>query len=217
MLAASLHETYGERLRIGLVDLYLQQSVESCEQRILTQNPDWVGLSLAVWNRTPALRIAELLKAARPGLVIPVGGPEATADQAQLASHPALDLVLPGEGERLMVETVGRLFAGCSPAELKAGIRPATAAALGSLPSPWLDGTLDPGRYGGLLWELSRGCPFKCDFCFESLGSERVRRFPVERLRAELELFARSGVSQVFVLDPTFDFNRDEAKRLLRL
>jgi hypothetical protein len=217
MLAASLHEAFGERLQIGLVDLYLEQSIETCVQRILAQDPDWVGLSLAVWNRTPALRIAEMLKAARPELVILAGGPEATADRVRLASHPTLDLVLPGEGERLMVETVGRLLAGCSPAELKAGIRPAPVADLGRLPSPWLDGTLDPGRYGGLLWELSRGCPFKCDFCFESLGAEGVRRFPVERLRAELELFARSGVSQVFVLDPTFNFNRDDAKRLLRL
>jgi radical SAM superfamily enzyme YgiQ (UPF0313 family) len=217
MLAASLHEAFGERLRIDLVDLYLEQSIETCVQRILAQDPDWVGLSLAVWNRAPALRIAEMLKAARPELVILAGGPETTADRVRLASHPTLDLVLPGEGERLMVETAGRLLAGCSPAELKAGIRPAPVADLGRLPSPWLDGTLDPGRYGGLLWELSRGCPFKCDFCFESLGAEGVRRFPVERLRAELELFARSGASQVFVLDPTFNFNRDDAKRLLRL
>ncbi len=217
MLAASLHETFGERLRINLVDLHLQQSVENGVQRILAQDPDWVGLSLTVWNRTPALRIAELLKAARPELVILAGGPEATADREQLASQPALDLVLPGEGEWLMVETVGRLLAGCRPAELKGGIRPSPVSDLGSLPSPWLDGTLDPGRYGGLLWELSRGCPFKCDFCFESLGAEGVRRFPVKRLRAELELFARSGVSQVFVLDPTFNFHRDDAKRLLRL
>jgi hypothetical protein len=216
-LAASLHEAFGERLRIGLVDLYLQQAVETCAQQILAQDPDWVGLSLTVWNRAPALQIAERLKAARPELVLLAGGPEATADWPRLASHPALDLVLPGEGEQIIVDTVGHLLVGCSPAELKAGIRPAPIADLSRLPSPWLDGTLDPECYSGLLWELSRGCPFKCDFCFESLGSEGVRRFPIERLRAELELFARSGVNQIFVLDPTFNFHRDDAKRLLRL
>jgi len=217
MLAAALKQRFPERVRVNLLDLYLQESAGDCVDRILQQQPDWVGLSLALWNRKTALEIADRLKALRPDLVILAGGPEATADPLALAQHSAIDLVLPGEGERLIVETLDSFFQGSSIAGIREAMRPAPAANLALLPSPWLDGTLRAEDHAGLVWELSRGCPFKCDFCFESLGTEGIRRFPPERLRAELELFAASGVTQVFVLDPTFNFHRDEAKRMLRL
>jgi radical SAM superfamily enzyme YgiQ (UPF0313 family) len=68
-----------------------------------------------------------------------------------------------------------------------------------------------------MLWELSRGCPFKCDFCYESRGTSGVRRFPMDRIEAELKLFNQEGVSEVFVLDPTFNFSKKTAKEILRL
>ena len=71
---------------------------------------------------------------------------------------------------------------------------------LATLPSPYLDGSLDPSAYPGMLWELSRGCPFRCDFCFESRGTEGTRRVPMDRVKAELLHFEACEVSQVFVL-----------------
>ena len=88
---------------------------------------------------------------------------------------------------------------------------------LNSLPSPFLTGTIDPCRYSGLLWELSRGCPFKCGFCFESRGVAGVRQISLERIRKELELFEEKKVNQVFVLDPTFNSDIKRAKKILRM
>jgi hypothetical protein len=56
-----------------------------------------------------------------------------------------------------------------------------------------------------------------CDFCYESRGTAGVRRFPIDRIRAELQIFAASGIEQIFVLDPTFNFNKDAAKEILQL
>jgi hypothetical protein len=217
MLASALKQRLGNRIRVDLLDLHLRQPVEECIDLILRQQPDWVGLSLAVWNRTRGLEIADRLKALKPELVILAGGPEATADPLQLSRHPSIDLLLPGEGENLIVETLSGFLEGTPVAALREKVQPATIADLATLPSPWLDGTLRLREHAGVVWELSRGCPFKCDFCFESLGIEGIRRFPLDRLRAELELFAASEVSQIFVLDPTFNFHREEAKRMLRL
>ena len=84
-------------------------------------------------------------------------------------------------------------------------------------PSPYLDGTLDPAKYGGALWELARGCPFKCSYCYESKGEKKISYFPMERLERELELFARKKIAQVFVLDPTYNANKARAVQMLRM
>jgi hypothetical protein len=87
---------------------------------------------------------------------------------------------------------------------------------LARFPSPWLTGFIKP-REGGVLWELARGCPYHCSYCYESKGEVGLRRIPRARIEAELDFFARSGVEQAFVLDPTFDADRARAKELLGL
>ena len=87
--------------------------------------------------------------------------------------------------------------------------------------SPWLDGTLDSvpivrdGR--GALWELSRGCPFSCSYCYESRGEKTVREIPLPRLEKELEYFSQKGIERIFVLDPTYNASKKRALSLLAL
>lgn len=84
-------------------------------------------------------------------------------------------------------------------------------------PSPYLDGTLDPAKYGGALWELARGCPFKCSYCYESKGEKKIAYFPMERLEKEIELFAKKKIAQVFVLDPTYNASKERATKMLKI
>ncbi|MBT3191666.1 MAG: radical SAM protein [Verrucomicrobia bacterium] len=95
-------------------------------------------------------------------------------------------------------------------------MKPIPVSDLSALPSPYLDRTLELGDYDGVLWELSRGCPFSCDFCYESRGAAGIRRFPMDRVLDELRLFDAAGVEQVFVLDPTFNYDKAMAKRILK-
>ncbi|HQO91589.1 MAG TPA: radical SAM protein [bacterium] len=44
-----------------------------------------------------------------------------------------------------------------------------------------------------------------------------MRTFSLERIKAELELFEKHNISQVFVLDPTFNKNRERAKKILKM
>ncbi len=217
MLASVLKRAYPHDVHTRILDGFLFESAETCAARILETDPDWVGLSIYVWNRARAREIAGILRREKPSLLLFAGGSEATADPEGVLAEGCLDFVLPGEGEDLIVETVGRLLEGATVAEIRLGIHPAPVQDLASLPSPYLDGSLDPSHYPGMLWELSRGCPFRCDFCFESRGESGTRRVPMERVRAELLQFEACGVSQVFVLDPTFNFDKRQAKEILRL
>ena len=115
--------------------------------------------------------------------------------------------------------TTGTGSAPTAPARPAANTLSPTASTAGleDFPSPYLDGTLNPAEYGGVLWELARGCPFKCSYCYESKGEKKVRHFPRQRLEKELDLFARQKIPQVFVLDPTYNANKKDALDLLRM
>lgn len=177
--------------------------------------PHILGLSLYVWNADALLKAAAALKRRWPGLVVVAGGPDASArGETLLDVDSPVDLVVRGEGEAAMAalceEAVAAIANGRPAAEaLLAPGRPRVVSrpleSLDALPSPWLDGTLDPAVYGGGALELTRGCPYRCAFCYESKGDARLRRFPLERARAELKRFKAAGVDEVFVLDPTFN------------
>ena len=217
MLASVLRGAFGERIETRVVDAFVAKEAEVVAARILESEPDLVGFSMYIWNRHLCLATAAILKAARPGIGIFAGGAEATADPVGVLADSAMDLVLPGEGEELLVAAMTQVLAGTPLAELAAWARPRPVQDLSRLPSPYLDGTLRPEDYGGALWELSRGCPFTCDFCYEARGAAGTRRVPLARVEAELELFEARGIREVFVLDPTFNYHKAQAKQVLRL
>ncbi len=164
--------------------------------------------SCFVWN-------VEILEtAAKPlrekGFVCIAGGPEITAHPS---FYKGFDYTVSGEGEisvPLLIKKIIQL-------QKSDNIIISKSPELECLTSPYLDGMIDPSEYGGALWELARGCPFKCAYCYESKGEKTVRLFPMEKIKAELDLFAKKKVPQVFVLDPTYNVNKKRAIELLRL
>ncbi len=217
MLASAVNRHFGERIDASVVNFYLEQSVEECVKSIIDSGAGYVGFSMFVWNRNRVLEIVESLKSLKSETVLFAGGPEATAAYDDLIELPCFDFIVKGEGEEILVNVFEYFLQDEKMEKVKELAALPLAPDLDRLPSPFLDGTLDPDDYSGLLWELSRGCPFKCDFCFESRGTAGIRRFSIDRIKRELELFKERNVEEVFVLDPTFNYNRETAKEILRL
>lgn len=217
MLASSLRQKCASGLESEIMNLYLDQSAIECAELIAKHNPDAVGFSIYLWNRTLTLEIAEILKQRIPDVILFAGGPEVSADYESLLSNSVIDFGLSGECEESIVEAMNHLLGGGDPAEMTAASSPASIKDLSLLPSPYLDQTLNLADYSGVLWELSRGCPFKCAFCYESRGTSGIRRFPIDRIRSELQLFTKAGIEEIFVLDPTFNYDRKAAKEMLNL
>ena len=209
MLASVLKKTFSKEIQTDILNLYLNQSPSECAEMILKHDPHFIGFSMYIWNRNLTLAIAEILKQKKPDIIVFAGGPEASAN--------SIDFILSGECEEIIIPAMDHLLKGGDPQEISEIVSPSPIKDLSILPSPFLDRTLNPADYSGMLWELSRGCPFKCDFCYESRGTTGIRRFPTDRIRAELRLFEKSKVDQVFVLDPTFNYNKKTAKEILQL
>jgi hypothetical protein len=214
-------------LTVNCTDFFCGDPLDDICRSILDAAPDLVGFSLYAWNRAECCSLVGRLRREVPSLKIFAGGPEATADPAGVLAEAPFDFLVMGEGEITLTEALDRLAGGAS-LEGVAGIarrsgdgvelvRRQPVADPGSLPSPYLSGALDASIPGGVLWQLSRGCSFGCDFCFDGMGDRVVRRYPLERLEAELDYLVRGGANQIVVLDSTFNLDGKRAKTILRM
>ena len=184
------------RLDVSFHDYTIDNSADFISQDICRNIPDMIGFSTYLWNRHIVLETCRIIKGKFPAVLLFAGGPEATALPLILIDCAPFAFVIKGEGEIVLTEAMSRLLKGdtledipgvfLKGAKANPGKDQQPVMDLNALPSPFLTGTIDPSRYSGLLWELSRGCPFKCGFCFESRGVAGVRQISLERIRKEL-------------------------------
>jgi len=182
-------------------------------KNVLKRNPRVVLLSVYIWNAVWMEVFAEEIKKNNSKIVIGAGGPQASAFRQDMPK--CFDYAVSGEGESAQVNALRDIFCG----KRVEGLIQGKAEDLSALESPFLSGNCNSSleKNDCVLWEMSRGCPFACAFCFESRGNRNVRNYPFERIEKELEFLVDRDVRNVFVLDPTFNLNGDRAKRILRL
>jgi len=210
-----------------LLDLYPEQTLAELEEQLLAHRPQLIAFPLYLWNRRQILQLCRRLRNKQPDILLFAGGPEASTTASSVMSEGQLDGVFCGEGEQAFASLLaavsnGESFTGI-PGLQTASDRsvpicdPATCADLSTLSSPWLTGTLPITAGAGVLWEVARGCTFNCAFCYDAKGHRGVRPLPIDRLKAELQLFAAREVAQAWVLDSTFNAPATRGKQLLKL
>jgi len=86
---------------------------------------------------------------------------------------------------------------------------------LDEYPSPYLDGTLDPGKMDEAILLASRGCPYRCAFCYtpKAFGT-RIRVHSLERVVEELAWIRRQGLRSFWFADPSFTLQADRVHLL---
>jgi hypothetical protein len=89
-------------------------------------------------------------------------------------------------------------------------------ADLNQLGSPYLAGILDVADEEMLLLETTRGCRYRCRFCYYWKSYDKTYHIAEETIRASLRHTADRGAREVFLLDPTLNQRKDFAD-LLRL
>jgi radical SAM superfamily enzyme YgiQ (UPF0313 family) len=215
------------KVSVTSAEFYCGTPLEQLVASIREQQPAIVGLPVYVWNREECCKLITMLRQQFPDLLLIAGGPEATADPARLLAEAPFDLLVVGEGELTAAELLERCLAGAplqglpGTAQLVNGelqvIPRAQIEDLALLPSPYLAGLLDKHIENGMVWQLSRGCPYACEFCYDGMGDRKVRRYPLDRMEQELAYLVERGASQIFALDSTFNTDKKRAKHLLRL
>jgi radical SAM C-methyltransferase len=204
-----------------------RSAISMAEQLLRIRPPDVLAFSVTAWNYHSFGAVADTYRQMRPDGWVIWGGNH-VAHQAKRAFHlyPAVDVVVDGEGELVFSDLLASRLEDRSPHELEAidGIafkREDGAVVqttprgriqdLAEIPSPFLTGAIPLAnknggfRYEAALMETNRGCPYSCAFCYwgGAIG-QKVRRFPRERLREEVELLASLKVETLALCDANF-------------
>src|SRR5205807_1982425 len=88
---------------------------------------------------------------------------------------------------------------------------------LNQLGSPYLAGILDAADEQMLLLETTRGCVFKCKFCYYPKSYDKQYYLSRDNVLANLRHAQERGAREVFLLDPTLNQRRDFADFLRAL
>jgi len=214
-----LAQEFSRGFNILIQEYYITNNLKEVTRAILKSKPNVVGISVYLWNREFYIELVKEIKRVSPSTIIVAGGAEVRSGYIEFLEL-GVDYTIQGEGEEAFSELIEALSSdGLSPTSIN-GINDSSGRFiknLNSLPSPILTKNIDLHKNDGFLWELSRGCPFSCDFCFESRGAKGVRYYNMERISKELDAIIKANVAQVFVLDPTFNKDLPRAKNILRL
>lgn len=160
-------------------------------------------------QRPSVERIAQQCRQARVPVVI--GGPDATASSGDLPETAHLVL---GEAESPRFLEALRVMAEAET-RVVLDLRNEPQGISGS-PLPRYD-LIEMKRYASMALQMSRGCPFRCEFCdIPSLFGNRTRYKSIDRTLAELEvLFERGWRGGVFWVDDNFIGNKKVCKEIL--
>jgi radical SAM superfamily enzyme YgiQ (UPF0313 family) len=206
-----------------------EDSVDHIFNKILKIKPRLIGFSCYIWNFEKILRVCRRIKKCDPAIFIVLGGPEATPRAKEiLVKEKAVDAVIRGEGEVAFAELVYNFgkdlskISGLSYRADKIVIDNPDRNQLADLeviPSPYLSKTIDlkDKNILDVPLETSRGCSFRCGYCYYHKNFPQVRNFPLSRVEKELKFILARKPKEVYLMDATFNADPKRAKKVLRL
>ncbi len=202
--------------------IYRKDTTDSIIEKL--DEPNIVGFSCCIWNHNFNLELAEKIKKKYPECKIIFGGHNVTRDNILLKKYPFIDVLVFGEGEKAFCEAATGLFEGCLKDVDNISFRKndiiystpfCPPCDINNYPSPYLSGIFDSilqtENHSSLLCvlETNRGCPYSCSYCDWCAGKS-VRKFSLEKVKAELLWFAKNKLEYCFCADSNFGlFERD--------
>jgi len=234
-LKARGHETGLINLNEALYDVPTDEQIV---EQVRSWRPDFVAFSVMTQQYKCALRLARAIKQAMPALPIGMGGVHAIMCTEQVKSDRFWDFIGVGECDEAFPELIDKLQAGDGGHRDVRNfcIRREDGSYQDNLlgPYPELD-ALPPKDYeifdlGHMLerkngWQsilTSRGCPYRCTYCFNREVTDRyleegghsrrsyLRHYSIDRIIGELdELKKRHPGIETFIFDDDlFTLNR---------
>ena len=218
---------------VAVFDGTFEEDASAFSTRLAAEKPDLVGISALLPLREMALTLAADAKAA--GALTILGGPDPTKDPASYLQFPQVDMVVHHEGEQTLDALLRLIDAGPLTPELLAGepgiaYRDAAGTPVVNQPRPLIENLdelplpardlidmnryLDTWRaengYSSLTISTSRGCPYGCDWCQDSVHGQTFRQRSPQSVVAEMKQLKETyDIDRLRVVDDVDGIERD--------
>ena len=206
----------------------LKLTTDETREEIRKRKPDIVGTTAMTPGVHGSLEALRLAKEAGECVTV-IGGPQMAAMPRETMSYPFVDYGIIGEGEYAFLELVNALEKGTDVsgiegiARKKGGKVHLNGAAivndLDSLPFPARE--LMPNHLYSSVIALhpfttmitSRGCPFRCGFCFKQPSDAKVRWTSPSRVVDEMEHAIKTlKAKEIMFYDDTLTMKREHVE-----
>jgi len=193
------------------------------------QNPFICAFSCYTWNFEYNKALAKRIKELYPTCFVVFGGHQISLDLVVREAESEMfyvDYFIYDEGEIAFAELLKALSQESDLRDISnISFRDTTGENIFTkrqmvsdtdFPSPYLEGIFDKIFTGShysfsATLETNRGCPYSCGYCDWGIYKAKIRRFPMERIKAEIDWFATHQIDLVFGADSNFGiFDRDE-------
>jgi radical SAM superfamily enzyme YgiQ (UPF0313 family) len=200
--------------------------------------PDFIGISIIITEVEQTKRIMTIIRENLPDVPVTFGGPWPSANPEESIKTYGSDFVVLGEGELVfpkLIDAINKNLATDSIAGMASMVdghvkinpgRQLTEDELNALPFPaWelLDHKLYAkmhsmsvvGRRPYMAIVTSRGCPYRCAYCYHTMGKV-FRKRSAESVLAEMEeLRSKHGFKEFEIIDDCFNLDRERMYAIL--
>ena len=229
----------GPPLNLAILASYVRQQLPEWDVRIfdgtvkgvnvhdsiIDYQPDVVGVTATSPQVNSAYKLVESLRIAKPQILTVMGGCHVSALPEEAASH--VDCVVVGEGEHALVELLKMKQTNNTIPKI---INGAPFENLDDLPLPAYD-LLDMNSYMSFIamyalglkhptgrMMTSRGCNYRCPFCYNSVRHSKVRYRSAKKIIEELEFLQKNyRIKSIWYHDDEFLANKKRFKEFIEL
>jgi radical SAM superfamily enzyme YgiQ (UPF0313 family) len=214
----NLQKDFGLKTDIILPSVTDRAGDEELIQNIVEKDPDFLGVSLYLWNSERSLYISEEIKKRNPRTKIIIGGPEVCSDNLNLLEKGDFDFALEGEAEHIFplllsnllqnksVESIPNLYYKTNNGSLTfSNQKSSPDFPLSKYKSPYLTGHLPVENFRSTYIESVRGCKSQCTYCFYPKSSNVLRSIDIKETSDLLKHLKEKGAREIVFLDPTFN------------
>jgi radical SAM superfamily enzyme YgiQ (UPF0313 family) len=184
-------------------DIEVKITSTNYEDIDLETDADLIGISVTTFKALESYALAQEFR--KRGKTVVLGGPHPTIMPEEALNY--ADSVVRGEAEIVWP----KLLEDFKKNKLKALYENEAAPQLRNLPHPRWDLWPQKNRLNIDMFQVTRGCPYLCDFCYHSAYASSFRWRPVEEVVREI---ASMESSYIYFADDNLTGNNRYAKQL---